>query len=303
MNFKPIEVGDYPLLKPYFAEQSYDLSVYSLMSIIVWSSRLFTASYIIEDGSVIISSDSVREPEDRHLILPVGAGAARNPEELRELARRMGFQAYHFVPETYLEKYPLAEWERLFVLCLQPEYEDYLYLTDDLVELKGNKFSKKRNLLHQFDRSYLRADRISVEDVTASNAEECLSFLEKWCSQRDCDEASNQYLACEKQAAIKAIEHIKELEAAGIAVRVDGEVCAFGIGSRLTKDTAVLNFEKAFSEIKGLYQFLDNQCARRLFAGYRYINKESDMGIEELAQSKNSYNPIRRIKSYLLTCK
>jgi len=87
----------------------------------------------------------------------------------------------------------------------------------------------------------------------------------------------------------------------GILIRIGGEVSAFGICSHLTDTMGVLNFEKAYPDIKGLYQFLDNECAKRLFAGYTYINKESDMNIPNLAQSKKSYNPVMMIKSYCLT--
>jgi hypothetical protein len=65
----------------------------------------------------------------------------------------------------------------------------------------------------------------------------------------------------------------------------------------------ILNYEKAFSNVKGLYQFLDNQCAKQLFAGYRYINKESDMSLPNLARMKRSYHPVLRVKSYQLTLK
>ena len=44
---------------------------------------------------------------------------------------------------------------------------------------------------------------------------------------------------------------------------------AFGIGSRLRADMGNLNFEKAFPHVKGLYQFLDRECARRLSTAER----------------------------------
>ena len=86
-----------------------------------------------------------------------------------------------------------------------------------------------------------------------------------------------------------------------ILVRIDDAVSAIGIGSRLNRTTATLNFEKALSGIKGLYQFLDNECAKRLFNEFQYINKESDMNLPNLAESKQSYNPILRVKSFALT--
>jgi hypothetical protein len=63
---------------------------------------------------------------------------------------------------------------------------------------------------------------------------------------------------------------------------------------------ATLQYEKAYDKIKGLYQYFDNQCAKRLFNGYTYINKESDMGVEGLAKAKKSYHPIHIIESFRL---
>ena len=76
-----------------------------------------------------------------------------------------------------------------------------------------------------------------------------------------------------------------------------------GIATRLNAEMGILNYEKAFADVKGLYQFLDQECARRLFAGLRYINKESDMNLPNLAHMKRSYHPVMRVKSYKLTLK
>ena len=212
----------------------------------------------------------------------------------------MGFDKYWYAPEDYLETLDRNELETRFIVEEQREYEDYIYLTEDLIHLKGNRFSKKRNLIHQFAREYLRKERVKVEEILPENVEECLQFLEIWCEQHDCNEEQESNLACEKNAVITTLKNMVCLRSKGILVRVDGRVSAFGIGSRLNETTATLNFEKADAGIKGLYQFLDNECAKRLFSGFLYINKESDMNIPNLAESKQSYNPILRIKSYAL---
>ena len=100
---------------------------------------------------------------------------------------------------------------------------------------------------------------------------------------------------------MNTLKNIDALEVKWILIRIDGRVCAFGISSRLTDTMGVLNFEKAHASIKGLYQFLDNECAKHLFAGCEYINKESDMKLLNLAQSKNTYNPMNMVKPYRLT--
>ena len=84
-----------------------------------------------------------------------------------------------------------SELEAFFSIEEQKEFADYIYLTEDLIRLKGNKFSKKRNLIHQFTREYLRKGRVSVEDIHKEHVDECLQFLEIWCAERACDVDQN----------------------------------------------------------------------------------------------------------------
>jgi uncharacterized protein len=300
MNYKSVSVSDYPILRPFFFNHPYSLSIYSPASIIAWSYRTFKAFYAIEGNILYIAGQTEEQPENRHLILPLSKETLFTPSGLREAALRLGFNNYWYAPGDYLETLDRRELESFFVLDEQQGFEDYVYLTEDLIHLRGNRFSKKRNLIHQFSREYLRKERVKVEEILPENVEECLQFLEIWCEQHNCNEDQESNLACEKNAVITTLRNMHQLESRGILVRVDGKVSAFGIGSRLNGTTATLNFEKADSGIKGLYQFLDNECAKRLFSGFLYINKESDMNIANLAESKQSYNPILRIKSYIL---
>lgn len=301
MKFKAVSVSDYEILKPYFSSHPYQLSIYSPSSIIAWSYRTFKAYYAIEDGTLFIAGQSEEQPDSRHLILPLSAESVVTPSGLRDTAIKLGFDRYWYTPGDYLETLDRQELEAWFVIEEQKEFADYIYLTDDLIHLGGNKFSKKRNLIHQFAREYIRKNRVDVAEILPENVDECLQFLEIWCEQHDCDDEQESNLLCEKNAVTTTLKNMVRLESKGILVRIDGKVSAFGIGSRLNGTTAVLNFEKADSGIKGLYQFLDNECARRLFSGFLYINKESDMNIPNLAESKQSYNPVLRIKSYTLS--
>ena len=317
MNFKPVAIDDYGILKPFFTGHPYSLCVYSPASLIAWSFRSFKAYYAIEEGKLFIAgemeegdillqgvppnSTMPHRVTNRHLILPLAKGRLFSPAELHRHAERFGFERYWRVPADYIERLDHSELEALFDLEEQMGYEDYIYLTEDLIHLKGNKYSKKRNLINQFTREYLRKDRVEVEEILAKDVTECLQFLEIWCDQHDCEADPESDLACEKNAVITALENMERLEWKGLLIRVDGRVSAFGIGARLNETTATLNFEKADSEIKGLYQFLDNECAKRLFRRFRYLNKESDMNLPNLAESKQSYNPVLRIKSYALT--
>jgi len=297
---KPISPEDYQLLKPYFAGQPYGLCSYSLPSLIVWSNHVFRTSYALENGRVIVANDCRCRPEESHLLLPILPEGLPAPEELADLADRTGYRRYGSVPEDCLDRMGRDRLARYFTISPHPEYDDYVYLTDDLSRLKGNRYAKKRNLIHQFSRDYLAAGRVAKGAITPAVVPACLACLEKWCEIRNCDVDQDLDMACEKEAAINALHHLTALEMPGMFISIDGEICAFCIASRLRPDTGVMNFEKALPHIRGLYQYLDNECAKLLFAGYRYINKESDMGLPALADSKHSYHPVQKIRAYRL---
>jgi hypothetical protein len=303
MNFKKLEIADYPALKHFFTNIPCRLSVYSLPSLIAWSNCVFEARYAVAGDRLIIANESEVRPQDRHLILPLSLSGDVLPETLRDIAVSLDFRRYWFVPGDYVERHR-QNLESLFLMEEQEEFEDYVYLAEDLASLKGNRFVRKRNLIHQFQREFMgNGVRVHVEPVAVESVPECLSFLEAWCGQRDCDIDGDIDLACERRAVITSLENFEALDLKGILIRVDGTVNAFGIASRLNDEMGILNYEKAFSDVKGLYQFLDNQCAKQLFAGYRYINKESDMNLPNLAHMKRSYHPVLRVKSYKLTLK
>jgi len=300
VRFRRILPSDYPKLKGFFEFQRYRLCVYSLSSIIVWSNHLYNPYGAMEGEALIIYNEWASPKKDRYLILPISPVKEYVPEELYDLAVKLGIGTYWFVPDDYIKKYKQSRIEHFFEIIEQKEFEDYIYLTEDLSELKGNKYSKKRNLIHQFKRDYFGKGRVRIEKIAPSVVSECNDFIEKWGEERGFDLVRDKELACEKQALINAVENINILEANGILLRIDGVFSAFGISSKLTNNMGVLHFEKAFTGIKGLYQFIDNECAKYLFKGYTYINKESDMNIRGLARAKKSCHPIMRVKSYRL---
>ncbi len=301
MALKRISVTDYRGLKEYFFGLSIRHSVYSVSSIVAWSDCVFQGGYVIlGNNTLIIAYESDIYPDDRHMLLPISPKRDIPPEGLRELSSSMGYINIWFVPQDYMEKHGYDRVESHFEISEQPEFEDYVYLTQDLALLKGNRYMRKRNLINQFNRSYVAKGRVTVGFVGPDDIAECLDFFNEWCELRDCEIEKDESLACEQRALIKSLRNLERLEMKGILIRIDGRVRAFAISSHLSEEMGVLNFEKASSDIRGLYQYLDMECAKRLFTNYMYINKESDMNMPNLAKAKASYHPVLRVKSYRL---
>ena len=73
-----------------------------------------------------------------------------------------------------------------------------------------------------------------------------------------------------------------------------GEVLAVTLGSRLSKDTIDVHFEKAREDVEGAYAAINCEFARYLRDKYpeiKFLNREDDMGLEGLRRAKLSYQP------------
>lgn len=301
--FKHLKTGDYALLKDFFDIHGWSLCEYSLSSIIAWNRCVYDVHYRVEGDMLFISEIEMEKPENRRLLLPLTRPFRPPlPAELAGWAAKLGYRHYYYAPEDYLAAAGKAELEKFFTLSEQPGYMDYVYRTSDLAELKGSKYSKKRNLLAQFRKQAYGAGEVKVEAITPANSGRCAALLDEWAGDPETGERL-ELLNCERKAILNGLNNFELLQMRGIAVSVNGRLAGFAFGGGLSADTFVLNFEKAAGEIKGLYQFLDNELAKSLPGQYAYINKESDLEKPGLAKAKESYHPCRKVKSYILTLK
>jgi hypothetical protein len=84
-------------------------------------------------------------------------------------------------------------------------------------------------------------------------------------------------------------------------VKVNGKVEAFTFGERLNHDTAVVHIEKANPEINGLYAVVNQLFCREVLSGFKFVNREQDLGLEGLRRAKESYHPHHMVEKYRVT--
>jgi hypothetical protein len=303
MNFSPVTQRDYERLLPFFSNQHHELCTYSLSSIIAWQNNSYAPYAAVVDNVLLIAAEYTKKPQDRHLILPVSQDDDLSPQRLSELAKEAGHEQYWFVPENYVAWQGADDVARYFDIFVQHGYSDYIYRKSDLADLPGEQYHKKRNLIRQFEKTHAMDESVVVKEIERDDVGGCMEFLEEWCLQRDCGRADDSDIACERKAAENALQSLALTGWRGLVLKIEGKVSAFGLASRLTDKMGTLNFEKAFSSVKGLYQYFDRECARRLFNDFTFINKESDMGEPGLMKAKRSYHPVGVVSSYILTLK
>lgn len=175
---------------------------------------------------------------------------------------------------------------------------EYLYSAEKLITLSGKKLQKKRNHLNRF-----KADNPSWEYFPlTSNADrlECLDMLKQWDDIKTEQQANSDF---DFIATKTMLENFEVMELKGGAIRVNGKMVAFTIGTQLTDDSFVVHVEKAFGDINGAYTIINQQFIEHEAANFTYINREEDMGIEGLRKAKMSYYPEILLEEGIVTFK
>lgn len=174
---------------------------------------------------------------------------------------------------------------------------DYIYSIEDLANLPGRKYQKKRNHLNRFLQNHPDA---VTEPITDENTQEVLAMVMQWYKLRLQEDATQDFHM--EQAAIrKALENRQALELEGLILRVDSKIAAMTLGSRLSPDTFDIHFEKALDRYDGAYAMINREFARYLQNKYPdvlWLNREDDMGIEGLRKAKLSYHPFRLLEKH-----
>lgn len=189
------------------------------------------------------------------------------------------------------ERNQIEEWyPGIYQISYDRNNSDYIYLREKLATLAGKKLHGKRNHIHRFEE---QNPDWKYETISDGNEEECARMAMKWCIRNCMDEEDRiEYdKVDESKLVVYAIRHRTELGMIGGALRVKGEIIAITLGERLTDDTFVVHFEKAFPEIQGAYPMINREFVRHELSEYTYVNREEDLGLEGLRKAKLSYRP------------
>ena len=178
---------------------------------------------------------------------------------------------------------------------------DYVYAIDDLADLKGRKFQKKRNHVNRFRSEH---PEFQVVPLTGCNMALAQNMLNDWFLYRMDADPEGDYLL-ENIALARACQNYSGLKMEGILLMDQGKVLAVTMGSRMSPDTFDIHFEKAREDVDGAYTAVNCEFARYLRLKYpevAFLDREDDMGLEGLRKAKLSYNPHHMIEKYTATC-
>jgi hypothetical protein len=175
---------------------------------------------------------------------------------------------------------------------------DYIYNRKELIELKGNRFHKKKNLLNQFIKKY----NYEYLPLAPNLIEHAMAMQADWCDWRNCE--SSEILSSENRAIFRVFMYWDKLKGlTGGAILVDQMIVAYTVAEKLTDDTIIIHYEKGCPDHKGVYQAINQMFLAHLAEDFKWVNREQDLGEEGLRKAKLSYNPADFLRKYRVILK
>lgn len=180
-------------------------------------------------------------------------------------------------------------------------FSDYIYLRESLATLAGKKMQAKRNFANRFARLY---PDYRFEPLQPSHFGECMELALRWTSEKHTPAEPSRYTwQAERQSIQTVFDHWDALDGQGGTIWIGNRLAAFTYGAPVNHDTFDICAEKADAAYEGIYATLCRDFARSIPPAYTYINREEDLGIDGLRQSKLSYHPYMLLHKYTVMTK
>ncbi len=244
-NFCSIDRASLPQIEPFLHHSKERSCEYSLSNLYVWSFS-YQGEWQIWNNRLYL-----RYLDQDELFFTSNAYMHDDPSvaELCMVSRGMQQEGYSGiftqVRKEFLEEHP--EITEYFDIEIIPDANaEYLYAVRDLLELKGKKLSKKRNLIAQFLNLY---PQCQVFPVQREHIQDCIQLSRIWQSMQD--NPQNPLILHEAIALEHLADCFDELHMKGVIAYLDHQPVAYALANQIAEDIWAEPFEKSLPGYKG----------------------------------------------------
>lgn len=291
IDFKAFSAADKEIYEKYLFSQPERGCEYSFANLFMWGEQ--SVSY--SEGRVLIFSVYGKH---KMYPFPIGDGDIKTAIEkiiADSKERKIPCVITGMTPadKAELEKH----FPNMFDCTPDRDFFDYVYLTESLAELRGRKYHGKKNHFNKFCAAH---PSYEVKKIDETNIDDVRNMLDVWYEERAKTMPESDF-GNEKRALAKALDNFAMLDMTGIMISEYGKVLAVTMGSRLSKNTYDVHFEKALFGEDGTYAAINREFARMIAENYpdiEYLNREDDMGLEGLRKAKESYRPHHMVEKW-----
>lgn len=299
LSFKSLTLEDKEIIEKYIDKSKLDSYEYLFSSLYMWR-KLNNIKYAVIDDVLIIEKNE--EGKGTFYAQFFGYKKDNLTSIIDELIKRnleftdrdylFGDVGDEFVDD--LKKYTD------FSIDLVEDIDDseYIYNTQDLIELKGKKYHSKKNHVNSFLKTY----SYDIKTINNENVKsDCMDLLHKW--HEEVAVTIDKEMLMEIDAIKDLFRELHFFDLNSIAIYVDGDLAGFAVGEKVNDRMALIHVERGEIAYKGIYAFLNKQFLVESFQDTEFVNRQEDTGNEGLRKAKKSYHPEKMIKKYLVKLK
>lgn len=291
-SFKKLELEDIPKILPFLNSFSSHLSDFTIGGLFMWRDY-FNIEYLIKDESLFFKLDLAERKN--MFTFPIGIDFRKNIEFLKKYSTLNNLPLiFSIISDKELSI--LKENYEIVDIKNERAWEDYFYLSEDLIELKGRKFNTQRNHINKFIRTY---PEYQLVEINKDNINLAIDFLINFYKEY---EKTSSISIEEKNITFELLDNYFKYNMLGGMLKVDDKIIGISVGE-IINDTLFIHTEKADRNYLGVYQMLNNEFAKHYGENTTYINREEDVGDEGLRRAKLMYNPVELLKKYIVEVK
>ena len=297
ITFKTVTLCDKPWVDEIVRAENSPSADYNFGNIFIWDK--YYRQLICRCGDRMLTK--LRYEGKPAFVFPIGSGPLRPAvDALEEFARYRGYPlVIRGVTAKHREMLE-AEFPGRFSFEPETKYFDYIYRAEKLATYSGKSMHGKKNHCNRFEAE----NDWHFVPLTRELIPGCLDMLVEWNEEnRDRLDPS---ISFEHDALIRAFAAFEKLGLEGGVLYANGRIVGFSMGEMANEDTFDVHFEKADINMNGAYPMVCRELTRMLMAKYpalQFMNREDDMGLESLRQSKLSYKPEYLLEKYIARVK
>ena len=299
--FEKLTEDDIKTLKEYFDGYDYRGAGYTFLANYIWRTSYCLCWERMNDYLSIAGADCMTREPNAIVSMPLTRDGTYERDKLRavilESKKRFDERGVEFSVEL-IPKHMVHFLEEAFpgemVFTHDRDDDEYVYEKEKLINLPGRALHKKKNHLNYF----LKTFKYEAGPITPGMLPQIHELISRVKDERSYGEEELESLLAEEEAITEILKFIDDPRVYTVAITIKGKVEAFAIGERLSQDTAVEHFEKANDDIRGLYQAICSEFCKRLPEEIIFVNREEDMGLENLRQAKEALKPHHMEEKY-----
>ena len=289
LKFRNIEIEDYEKVSPLLKNSGIENCEHCFATMLVWSMR-HDIQIAVEENTVFMRSFG-RE----HIWYLYPRGQMDKKQAIEKIIRDADGKkiSIYGIDENSAE-FLKENFSEIFDIKEDRNGADYMYRTTDLANLPGKNYQKKRNHISRFIRE--NPDYRFVP-LSTDNKEIAKQFVNDWCNTYNTDNSWD--LVSEQKGIHLLIDNFDKLDIMGAMIETQGKTVALSLAAPINERMVDVMVEKAYHEINGAYAIINRDFALNCFTQFELINREDDMGIENLRKAKMSYFPTEIRNKYL----